>query len=220
MDGRPRQFTGRLNRTGSATNILTFNSTTITWQRSGTGPEIWLTTFAASTNGTDWVRQNGTRVAGGWQATGLNLNGKATIQARGFVAGSSDGSSWFVENVVGPAVILSQPATRRLLSPPGHVCRERHRPGLLGYHWLKNGAGLVDGGNISGAYTATLNVSNVSGGDAASYQVVVTNMFGSITSAVASLTVLDPLFTTSRPPKPTTRARPLCSTRPLWAQRR
>ncbi len=196
LDGQPRQFIGRLNRTGSATNILTFNSTTITWQRSGTGPEIWLTTFAASTNGTDWVRQNGTRVAGGWQATNLNLTGNATIQARGFVAGSSDGSSWFVENVVGPAVILSQPASQT--NTPFTLATfavSATGQGLLGYHWLKNGAGLVDGGNISGAYTATLNVSNVLGGDAASYQVVVTNMFGSITSAVASLTVLDPLLT-------------------------
>ncbi len=196
LDGQPRQFIGRLNRTGSATNILTFNSTTITWQRSGTGPEIWQTTIAATTNGTDWVQQNGTRVAGGWQATGLNLNGNATIQARGFVAGSSDGSSWFVENVVGPAVILSQPASQTnnpftlatfAVSATGQ--------GLLGYHWLKNGAGLEDGGNISGAYTATLNVNNVLGGDAAFYQVVVTNVFGSITSVVASLTVLDPLLT-------------------------
>jgi len=196
LDGQPRQFIGRLNRTGSATNILTFNSTTITWQRSGTGPEIWQTTFAASTNGADWVQQNGTRVAGGWQATGLNLNGDATIQARGFVAGSSDGSSWFVENVVGPAVILSQPASQT--NNPFTVATfavSATGQGLLGYHWLKNGAGLEDGGNIAGAYTATLSVSNVLGGDAASYQVVVTNMFGSITSAVASLTVLDPQLT-------------------------
>src|SRR5262249_15707158 len=49
---------------------------------------------------------------------------------------------------------------------------------------------LNDGGNVSGANTATLTLTNVSGGDAANYAVVITNYVGSVTSAVASLTIL------------------------------
>ena len=196
LDGQPRQNIGRLNSPGSAINILTFNATTITWQRSGAGPEVWQTAFAASTNGTDWVRQNGTRIAGGWQATNLNLTGNATIVARGFVTGSSDGSSWFVENAIGPPAILTQPVGQT--NAPFTLATfavNTTGQGPFAYHWLKNGIGLNDGGNIAGAYTATLNLSNVLGGDAGGYQVIATGVSGSITSVVATLTVLDPMLT-------------------------
>lgn len=144
------------------------------------------------------MRQTGSRVAGGWQATGFNLTSNATVQALGFVAGSSDGSSWFVENIIGPAVILTQPASQTN-NPFTLATFTASAAGQepLGYQWLKNGIGLNDGGNIAGAYTSSLSVSNVLGGDMASYQVVVSNMFGSVTSAVAALTVLDPLLTIS-----------------------
>ena len=36
----------------------------------------------------------------------------------------------------------------------------------LGYQWFKNGVALADGGNIAGALTSTLIVSNVLRGDA------------------------------------------------------
>ena len=59
----------------------------------------------------------------------------------------------------------------------------------LSFQWLKDGVGLNDGGNISGAQTASLAVSSVLGVDAGGYSVVVNNAYGGVTSVVAVLTV-------------------------------
>ena len=66
----------------------------------------------------------------------------------------------------------------------------------LSYQWLKGASPLTDGGKVSGATTGTLTITNVLAAEAGSYSVVVTNLFGSITSAVATLTVVDPVITT------------------------
>jgi hypothetical protein len=63
----------------------------------------------------------------------------------------------------------------------------------LGYQWNLNGTALSDATN------ATLSLTNVQTTDAGSYQVVVTNIVGSITSAVATLTVTNPMVILSLP---------------------
>jgi Concanavalin A-like lectin/glucanases superfamily/Immunoglobulin domain len=62
----------------------------------------------------------------------------------------------------------------------------------LTYQWQRAGTNLVDGDNISGSTNATLFVSNVSAADAVSYDVVVRNAGGPVTSAVVPLTVVAP----------------------------
>ncbi len=63
----------------------------------------------------------------------------------------------------------------------------------LAYEWQTNGVALADGGNVSGATTATLTLSNVTAADAAlRYTVAVTNAVGRAVSAVATLTVRAP----------------------------
>ena len=60
----------------------------------------------------------------------------------------------------------------------------------LSYQWQVNLANLVDGGNISGATSNVLTISNVQTNDSgSSYTVVITNVAGSVTSSVAILTV-------------------------------
>jgi uncharacterized repeat protein (TIGR03803 family) len=59
----------------------------------------------------------------------------------------------------------------------------------LGYQWLFNNANLSDNGRISGSQSNILTIANISSSDAGSYQVIVTNAYGSATSAVASLLV-------------------------------
>jgi hypothetical protein len=59
-----------------------------------------------------------------------------------------------------------------------------------GYQWLKDGVNLADGGRISGATTATLQITGVSIADAGSYTVVITNSVGSVTSSAAVLTII------------------------------
>ena len=54
---------------------------------------------------------------------------------------------------------------------------------------------LADGGQISGSTTPTLTISNLVFANATNYFVVVTNVYGAVTSSVASLTVLPPTGT-------------------------
>ena len=69
----------------------------------------------------------------------------------------------------------------------------------LAYFWLKNSSPLANGGNISGANTATLTLSNVATADAANYSVLVSNSVGTATSTTAALTVILPPSITAQP---------------------
>ena len=61
--------------------------------------------------------------------------------------------------------------------------------GTLTYQWRRGGVALANAGRISGATTATLTLSPACIGDAANYDVVVSNAYGSVDSATAALTV-------------------------------
>jgi uncharacterized delta-60 repeat protein/M6 family metalloprotease-like protein len=70
----------------------------------------------------------------------------------------------------------------------------------LSYRWLKNGVPLSTGGNVAGATTATLQLSNLTLADVATYSVVVTNLYGTVTSAAVPLTGAAPLPTITAQP--------------------
>jgi hypothetical protein len=57
------------------------------------------------------------------------------------------------------------------------------------FQWRRDGTNLTDGGNISGATTATLTLTNLQITDAGSYSVIVTNLAGSAVSSNATLAV-------------------------------
>ena len=59
----------------------------------------------------------------------------------------------------------------------------------LRFQWLFNGASLTNGGNISGVATNKLAINNVTTNNAGDYSVIITNFGGSVTSAIAGLTV-------------------------------
>lgn len=59
----------------------------------------------------------------------------------------------------------------------------------LNYQWRKDGADLADGGPVSGATTATLNIANVEDADGGDYVVVISNAAGSVTSDPSHLTI-------------------------------
>ena len=64
----------------------------------------------------------------------------------------------------------------------------------LGYQWQFNGTDLADTGRLVGTQTGGLLITNLQPGDAGTYQVVVTNAWGSATSAPAFLAVAAPPF--------------------------
>jgi hypothetical protein len=98
--GQGRPGIGRFNATDPASQTLSYDGATVIWLRGGTGPEVWRTTFEVSIDGTNWTSLGaGTRIAGGWQLTGVSAPCSSTIRARGFVTGGYDNaSSWFLES--------------------------------------------------------------------------------------------------------------------------
>ncbi|MCX6924845.1 MAG: immunoglobulin domain-containing protein, partial [Verrucomicrobia bacterium] len=201
LGGQPRSRIGRLDNTYPAVQSLTLKDSTLTWLRSGASPEVWRADFDASTNGADWFSLGaGTRVAGGWQATNIALPANATVRARGAVAsGRYNASLWFTDVSTGPPAISIPPAGRTNIASTlasFSVLAAGDLP--LGYQWRKDGVALNEGGNVVGAHTSTLILSNVFGVDGGAYSVVISNASGTITSLVATLTVFDP-FITSQP---------------------
>ena len=69
----------------------------------------------------------------------------------------------------------------------------------ISYQWQKNGTDLVDGGSVSGATNSTLTITSISDSDAASYCVVLTNLYGSVTTSNAVLTVITQPGITAQP---------------------
>ena len=64
------------------------------------------------------------------------------------------------------------------------------------FKWRKDGFDLNDGGRIYGTETTTLVLSNVLASEIGGYDVVVANGLNSVTSQVATLTVIDPAINT------------------------
>lgn len=99
-----------------------------------------------------------------------------------------------VQGVVSPPTIATQPASNLVFagqSPKFTVTANGTLP--LSYQWMRNGTNLLDGGNISGSSSSSLTVSTASAADVFSdYQVIVTNIAGSITSSVTSLSITAP----------------------------
>lgn len=58
------------------------------------------------------------------------------------------------------------------------------------YQWRKGGTNLTDAGNLFGATTTNLTLTNIVAANAGDYDVIVTNAVGAVTSVVATLTVL------------------------------
>jgi hypothetical protein len=71
--------------------------------------------------------------------------------------------------------------------------------GSLLYQWTFNGTNLDNDSHISGATSSNLVVTSVSTSDAGPYQVIITNDYGSVTSAIVTLTVYDRIQITSQP---------------------
>ena len=100
--------------------------------------------------------------------------------------------------VQGPPQITTQP--QNLTVAAGSHCAFNvtcSGAGLLGYQWRKDGSPLADFGNLSGSTSNSLTWNAAASTNAGSYDVVVTNAYGSVTSSVAILTVTCPAIIVS-----------------------
>jgi subtilisin-like proprotein convertase family protein len=145
-----------------------------------------------------WMK-NGSPIANGGNISGATTTtltitnitvadaGNYTVVVSGTCSPSAT-SNIAVLAVGAPPIISSQPQSQ-IACLAGTVSFTVSSPGTNTYVWRKNGTPLVNGGNISGATTATLTISNISATDAGNYDVIVTNSCGqSSTSTAAVLT--------------------------------
>jgi uncharacterized delta-60 repeat protein len=186
----------RINNTAPASETLYFIGSTISWLRSGTGPEVVHAFFEYSTNGVNWMNLGlATRVANGWQKTNVPVQpANGVLRARGYVRGSDNSASgWFTEKYIyrGKPVILAQPVSRtNVVGTAAVFTVQAGGTEPLSYRWRRDGVDLTDGGKLSGVFSNVLTLTDTQVGDAAGFDVVVTNVSGSVTSSVASLSVL------------------------------
>jgi uncharacterized delta-60 repeat protein len=155
-----------------------------------------LRTDPFTDSGASWAFLGaGIRIPGGWQLSGFNLPANTTYRARGYaVGGLGAASSWFVEAITSSLGITVQPASITNNAGTSAVFSVlAFGNGPLGYRWRKGGFDLADGGNVSGSAAASLTLSNLLGGDAGGYSVVISNASGNVTSKVATLTVIEPV---------------------------
>ncbi|MFN7139169.1 MAG: immunoglobulin domain-containing protein, partial [Limisphaerales bacterium] len=198
LDGEPRSAFGRLNNSDPAIDELTVDGSTIIRNWGGSKPQFARTTFLVSTNGDGWINLGrGNFEEGAWKVTSKDsLPPNSSVRILGTVVyGARNSSSWTFESFHGPPVFTTQPASRT--NNPGTLATfnaHAEGSGPISYQWLKDGTPLVNGGNISGSTSQTLNLGNVFGIDAGDYCLVASNSGGSVTSLVARLIVNDPLI--------------------------
>jgi hypothetical protein len=179
-----------------------------------TVPPVSLTTLTGSTASFSAVGAGTQPLSYQWQFNGAplvdgdRLSGSLTTNLTIVNVGASDVGSYalVVSNTVGS--VTSSVATLTLAVAPAIVAQPSSLDvkagsnilftvsatgsGPLAYRWQKNGNPLSDNGKTIGSGTATLSLLSVQTNDIGSYQVVVTNIAGSVTSAVATLNVAPP----------------------------
>jgi hypothetical protein len=90
-----------------------------------------------------------------------------------------------------PAPMITQPRLQLTSDPVGFTVIVSGFAGQppFTFFWLRDGAPLQDDGHFSSSQTTNLVATGVSLADAGAYQLVVTNAFGAVTSAVVRLVV-------------------------------
>ena len=153
----------------------------------------WLVNGAVNINNYSVI--NGTIVANNGAillSTGVALNGRAltttgslgTTAITATIPVGSCGTSL-------PVILLSGQPVNKIACVGSSASFSVTATGTgLTYQWRKGNSNLTNGGNISGATSATLTINPVGTSDAAiNYNVVVTGTYGSVTSNNASLVV-------------------------------
>ncbi len=122
---------------------------------------------------------------------GLASNTTYFYRMRAVGPGGTSGNSNVVQLTTLP-IITTQPASQVAVATTTVTFSVVVSPGTapLTYQWRKGTGNLVNGGNVSGATSASLVLTSVLAVDAGSYSVVVTNnATGSVTSNAATLTI-------------------------------
>ncbi len=212
VGGVTRNYIARLLNGPASQTLSVPDPTRVQWLRSGTAPEVAQVTFELSTNsGSTWTMLgSGTRITGGWTKTSLNLPLSGSIRARGQTAsGIYNGSSGLIEQITGYSMpgsapeIVSQPTNQTVYAGQSATCTvSAIGSSPLFFQWRFNGT------NLPGATTTDCRIPIAQLANQGGYSVEVSNAFGCVTSAVATLTVVS-AGTPQLSVNPTT-LKPLC----------
>jgi len=128
--------------------------------------------------GTEYQMASGVNEAGYNTASFFDQNGNLLP-----VAGTVGG--------MGPPFTLTQPTNVTILAG-GNADFSATVIGAnpLAYQWQQGGTDLVNGTGINGSTTTNLTLTSVTSSGAADYTLVITNVYGAVTSSVAVLSVL------------------------------
>ena len=156
-------------------------------------------TFSATASGIgpftyQWLL-NGSTISGANSASYTVFVAQPTQSGHAFsmIASNTDGSvtsSNATLSVTTPPTWIGGPSSLTLVQGAAASFSVTNGGNYLAYQWYTNGVPLSNGSRISGVTTSNLTISSVLLSDAANYYVVVTNLFGSITSPPALLTVV------------------------------
>ena len=136
----------------------------------------------STTYGATWSQTLG---SGLWTAAAASADGSEVL------VGANGGGIYVLGNI--SPIITSQPANQtNYFGSVADFSVQTVGAGTLTYQWQRNGTNLTDGGNISGSGTTDLSVSDLSDSDAVTYSVIVSNAYGSITSSVVMLSIIQP----------------------------
>ena len=116
IDDQTHTYIARLANDPAPQSLAIRSSAQVQWTRDGAAPEVEEVTFELSTSdGQNWtVLGAATRMAGGWERTGLSLPASGQVRARGRTTGGyHNGSSGLVETVaafnLAPEIAVEQP---------------------------------------------------------------------------------------------------------------
>ena len=174
-----------------AATVATTTSENITWTTSEVANG--RVDYGATTNYGSFVTNGGMVLQ--HQFTLTNLTTGATYHYRvrsadpsGNTATSGDFS--FVLTPTGPAITLQPQGRTNSVGAVATFSVGASGTAPLSYQWRFNNANLSNGGQISGATSNVLTITNVQTANAGNYLVVVANAANSVTSAVAMLGVI------------------------------
>ena len=195
-------LSGRLNLYNRPATSTTSNQVTLNATLGCSGTNAAVTVYWGPYNGgktsSNWA--NSISVGNWTNTTSVNINQMLTgllpetVYYFNFCATNAAGTTWgnkvltFKTLPLAPTITTQPVNLASVVGSTASLFVTALR--ATNYQWYKNGAALINGGQVSGSTTATLRLSGVALSDAGSYYVIASNSGGQAASTTVSLSIL------------------------------